>query len=102
MTVERVGLMSQKARHVETGVTLAGAGRDDMILELGEHWLMIPVDREVHRIRYIIPATPRWDDTLEPLPPEVADNLQAIIAEISLFWDQEPEFLVRVKWRDAG
>jgi hypothetical protein len=93
---------SQKALHVETGVTLAGAGREDMILEWGEHWLMIPVDRGDHEIRYIIPATPRWDDNLEPLPPEVADNLQAIITEISLFWNQQPEFLVRLKWRDAG
>jgi hypothetical protein len=93
MSVREV--MSQMALHVETGVTLAGAGREDMVLELGEHSLMIPVDRGDHQIRYLIPAAPRWDDTGEPLPPEVADNLQAIITEISRFWGQEPEFVVR-------
>ncbi|AEV82993.1 hypothetical protein ACWT_1974 [Actinoplanes sp. SE50] len=92
MTVRSV--MSQMALHVESGVTLAGAGREDMLLRLGEHSLMIGVDRGTHRIRYRLPARPRWDDNGEPLPPEIAGNLREIVTEISLFWGQEPEFLI--------
>ncbi len=92
MTVR--ALRSQMALHVETGVTLAGAGREDMILRLGEHTLLIAVDRGTHRMRFTLPSAPRWDDDGEPLPPEVADNLRAIITEFALFWEQEPEFEV--------
>ncbi len=93
MTVREV--LSQKALHVETGVTLGGVSRDDMILELGDHSLMIPVDRGDHRILYYLPAAPRWDDNGEPLPAGVGDNLREIVTEISRFWGQEPEFRIR-------
>jgi hypothetical protein len=65
-----------------------------MLLELGERSLMIAVDRGTRRIRYTLPAAPRWDDNGESLPPELAANLQSIITEISLFWEQQPEFLI--------
>ncbi|MFI1990718.1 hypothetical protein [Actinoplanes sp. NPDC020271] len=100
MTVREV--MSQMALHVESGLTLAGAGREDMLLSLGEHSLMIPVDRGDHRILYYLPAAPRWDDNGEPLPPGVGDKLQEIVAEISRFWEQEPEFRIRHYGRESG
>ncbi|GAA2674522.1 MULTISPECIES: hypothetical protein [Actinoplanes] len=92
MTVR--SLLSQKALHVESGVTLSSAGREDMALELGGHVLMIAVDRGQHRMRFTLPAAPRWDDTGEALPPEVAGELRAIITEIAVFWEQQPEFEV--------
>jgi hypothetical protein len=90
MTVR--ALMSQKALHVESGVTLASAGREDMLLRWGEHSLMIGIDRGTHRMLFRLPAVLRWDDDGEPLPPELAENLREIITEISRFWEQEPEF----------
>jgi hypothetical protein len=92
MTVR--ALQSQEALHVESGVTLAGAGREDMLLRLGEHSLMIGIDRGTHRILFRLPPVLRWDDDGEPLPPEVAGNLREIITEIARFWQQEPEFWI--------
>ncbi|GIE85242.1 hypothetical protein [Actinoplanes regularis] len=90
MTVRE--LHPQQALHVESGVTLGGAGREAMALRLGEHVLTLPVDRGYRQLRFFIPTEPRWDDDGELLPPEIADNLQAIITEIAVFWEQEPEF----------
>lgn len=45
-------------------------------------------------MRFTLPSDPRWDDNGEPLPREVAENLRAIITEIALFWDLEPEFQI--------
>ncbi|GIF04267.1 hypothetical protein [Actinoplanes siamensis] len=90
MTVR--ALQAQKALHVESGVTLASAGREDVILQLGAHTLLIAVESGVSRIRFTLPAAPRWDDNGEPLPPELAGNLRGIITEIARFWEQEPEF----------
>ena len=89
MTVRE--LLPQKAEHVESGVTLGGAGREAMRLRLGEQAMTIGVDRGDHRILYYLPAEPRWDDGTT-LPPDLAANLQSIVAEISRFWKQEPEF----------
>jgi hypothetical protein len=86
-------LRPQKAEHVESGVTLGGAGRDAMRLSLGEHTMTIAVDRGDHRMLWILPQQPRWDDGT-PLPPDLEAGLQPIIAEISRFWEQEPEFRV--------
>ena len=89
MTVRR--LRSQEAQHVESGVVLGSLDRGTMSLELGENAMTVPVDRGLDRTCYILPATPRWDDG-EPVPPELAVQLQSIIAEIARFWGQEPEF----------
>jgi len=92
MTVRE--LLPQRAEHVESGVTLGSASRDAMRLRLGEHTMTIQVDRGVDRILYTLPRDPRWDDG-EPLPAELAANLQPIIAEISRFWEISPEFRTR-------
>jgi hypothetical protein len=91
MTVRK--LRPQKAEHVESGVTLGGAGLDAMRLRLGEQVMTITVDRGDHRMLWILPQHPRWDDGT-PLQADLAANLQSIVAEISRFWEQEPEFRI--------
>ncbi|WIM98509.1 hypothetical protein ACTOB_002110 [Actinoplanes oblitus] len=90
MTVRK--LRPQLALHVESGVTLGSAGREEMELTSGEHVLTLPVERGERQMRFYLPTEPRWDDNGERLPPEIADNLQSIITEIALFWDREPSF----------
>ncbi|GAA4600867.1 hypothetical protein BJY16_003687 [Actinoplanes octamycinicus] len=90
MTVR--ALESQLALHVESGVTLAGAGREDVLLRLGEHSVMIGVDHGSGQMLFRLPAEPRWDDNGELLPPDLAGNLREILGEISRFWKFEPVF----------
>ncbi|BCY07063.1 hypothetical protein [Actinoplanes sp. L3-i22] len=90
MTVRK--LRPQWALHVESGVTLGGAGRDAMEVELDGHTLNLPVQRGLNELWFYIPTQLRWDDNGELLPPEIADNLQAIITEIAEFWGAESEF----------
>jgi hypothetical protein len=89
MTVR--ALQSQEAQHVESEVVLGSAGRDAVTLELDGRVMTITVERGLHAMLFYLPQVPRWDSG-EPVPVELAAQLQPIIAEISRFWKQEPEF----------
>ncbi|GAB1644297.1 hypothetical protein [Krasilnikovia sp. MM14-A1259] len=89
MTVRK--LQSQAAQHVESGAILGGDGLEAMTLERDGRVMTISVDRGDHRMLFRLPAALCWDDG-EPLPDDLANNIQEIITEISRFWGQDPNF----------
>ena len=89
-------LHPQEAQHVESGAILGSAGRDAMTFEIAGLVMTIPVDRGDHRMRFTLPAIPRWDNG-DPISADLAERLQPIISEIARFWDQEPEFRVLLR-----
>lgn len=89
MTVRK--LLPQKAEHVESGITLGGAGWEAMRLSHGERTMTILVERGDHRKLYYLLANPTWDDGT-PVDPGVAATLRPVITEIEHFWESTAEF----------